>query len=109
MTSLIKNLEVLLSLDWPTLAVIAVLCAFAAYFIKDYLATPQMIIFVYPVLVFFSILAQHFFIAMETFPLKKLDAWLMWTIMSAIIGTITGTGLVACLVHLRERLGSRPS
>jgi vacuolar-type H+-ATPase subunit I/STV1 len=109
MTNLIKNIESLLSLDWQTLAVIAVLCAFAAYFIKEYLANPPMIIFVYPLFVFFSILAQYFFIVMETYPPKKLDQWLMWTIMSAIIGTITGTGLVACLVAVRERVGSRPS
>jgi Na+/citrate or Na+/malate symporter len=109
MNAVIKNLEVLLSLDGSTLAIIAVLCACAAFFIKDYLGNPTMIIFVYPVLVFFSILTQYFFVAMETFPLKKLDQWLMWTIMSVIIGTIVGTGLVACLVRLRERLGSRPS
>ena len=53
--------------DWQTLAVIAVLCAIAAYFIKEYLANPPMIIFVYPVLVFFSLLAQYLFIVTEQF------------------------------------------
>ena len=109
MTSLIKSIEGLVALDWQTLAVIAVLCAFAAFFIKEYLANPPMIIFVYPLLVFFSILAQYFFIAIEAYSPKKLDQWLMWTIMSAIIGTITGTGLVACVLTLRERIANRPS
>jgi hypothetical protein len=109
MTFLIQHLEGLLSTDWRTLIVIAVLCGFAAYFIKEYLANPPMIIFVYPLLVLFSLLAQYFFMVMETFPPRKLDQWLMWTIMSTIIGTIAGTGLVACLVHLREWTGNRPS
>ena len=109
MSFLLQHLEGLLSVDWKTLAVILVLCGFASYFIKEYLANPPMIIFVYPLLVIFSLLAQYFFIVMETFPPKKLDQWLMWTIMATIIGYIAGTGLVACLVHLREWAGSRAS
>ena len=109
MTFLAQHLEGLFSIDWKTLAVIAVLSAFASYFIKEYLANPPMIIFVYPLLVLFSLLAQYFFMVMETFPPKKLDQWLMWTIMSTIIGTIIGMGLVAGLVHFREWSGKRAS
>ena len=105
----IKEIENLISMDWQTLAVLALLCAFAAYFIRDYLASPPMIIFVYPILVLFSVLAQHGFLYLEAYPPKKLDAWLMWTIMSAIIGNIVAMGLVACLVRLREMFGSRPT
>ena len=53
----------------------------------------------------FSLLAQYFFIAWRPYPPKKLDQWLMWTIMAAIIGNIIGTGLVACLVPLARVLG----
>lgn len=109
MTFLAKHFDSMLSVDWPTLAVIVVFCALASYVLKEYLANPPMIIFVFPLLVFFSILTQYIFISMDLFPPKKLDQWLMWTIMSAIIGTILGTGVVACLVRLRERLGHRPS
>ncbi len=105
---LIKAIENLISLDWQTLAVLAVLCGLASYFIRDYLASPPMIIFVYPVLLGFSVLAQHLFIALEVYPPKKLDSWLMWTIMAAILGNIVGMGLVACLVRLREAFGGRP-
>jgi hypothetical protein len=106
----IKEIELLVSMDWQTLAVLAVLCALAAYFIRDYLASPPMIVFVYPVLVFFSYLVQRGFIALEAYPPKKLDAWLMWTIMAAIIGNIAGTGFVACLGRLRDYIGSgRPA
>ena len=105
---LIKEIPNLLSIDWQTLAVLAMLCAMAAYFLKEYLASPPMVIFVYPLLLLFSVLAQHLFIALETYPPKKLDSWLMWTIMAAIIGNIVGMGLVAGLVRLREFIGNRP-
>src|SRR5262245_54421838 len=106
----IKIIETMISMDWQTLLVLATLCALAAYFIKEYLANPPMIVFVYPVLVFFSYLVQQAFIALDAYPPKKLDSWLMWTIMAAIIGNMVGTGLVACLGRLRDYLGSgRPA
>jgi hypothetical protein len=42
------------------------------------------------------------------YPPKKLDAWLMWTVISAIIGNFVGLLVVACLGRLREMIGSRP-
>jgi hypothetical protein len=106
----VKEIETLISMDWQTLVVLAALCGLAAYFIRDYLASPPMIVFVYPVLVFFSYLVQQAFIALETYPTKKLDSWLMWTIMAAIIGNIVAMGVVACLGRLRDYLGSsRPA
>ena len=41
MSFLIKHIDNILTMDWQTLAVLAVLCAFAAYFIKEYLANPS--------------------------------------------------------------------
>jgi hypothetical protein len=105
----VKEIENLISMDWQTLAVLAVLCGIAAYFIRDFLAIPPMIVFVYPLLLLFSVLAQHGFIALEMYPPKKLDAWLMWTVISAIVGNFAGMCLVACLVRLREMFGSRPA
>jgi len=102
-----KHIDSLLLMDWQSLALLAVLCAGAAYFIKDYLANPALIIFVYPVLVIFSVLAQYFFGQAELYSPKKLDQWLMWTIMASITGTIVGMGLVACISALRDRSGSR--
>ena len=66
-----------------------------------------MIVFVYPVLVLFSALVQHIFVQIELFPPKKLDQWLMWTILATICGNIIGILLVAALARLRERLGGR--
>ena len=105
---MIKEIENLISMDWQTLVVLAIFCVIAAYFIRDFLASPPMIVFVYPVLLGFSVLAQHAFIYLEMYPPKKLDAWLMWTVISAIIGNFVGLLVVACLGRLREMIGIRP-
>ena len=107
MSILIKHIDNLLTMDWQTVVVLAVLCAFAAYFIKEYLASPPMVIFVYPVLLFFAILIQYVFIQAELYPPNKLDQWLMWTIIASICGTIVGTVSVACFGTLKDRAGSR--
>ncbi len=107
MSFLSKHVDGLLSMDWQTLVVLAVLCSMAAYFIKEYLANPPMIIFVYPVLVLCSILVQYLFILADLYPPKQLDQWLMWTIIASITGTLVGTVLVACLGNLMDRAGSR--
>jgi hypothetical protein len=106
MSFVARHLDDLLATDWQTVAVIAVFCAFAAYFIKDYLAIPPLIIFIYPVLVLFSVLVEHIFIYAELFQPKRLDQWLMWTIIASICGTMAGTCLVAGLATLRERAAS---
>ena len=102
-----KHIDGLLLMDWQTLTLLAVICAVAAFFIKDYLANPILVIFIYPILLFFSVLAQYFFMQVEFYSPKKLDQWLMWTIMASICGTIIGTGLVVCIAVLRDRRGSR--
>jgi len=103
MTMLRQFIETMLSTEWQTLAVIGVLCGIACLFLKEYLATPLFIIFVYPILVFLSVLTHHGFILLELYPSNKLDQWLMWTILAAITGTISGTALVACISTFRDR------
>jgi hypothetical protein len=105
---LVKEIENLIAMDWQTLVVLAILCLLAAYFIRDFLANPPMIVFVYPLLLTCCVLAQHGFIYLEMYPPKKLDAWLMWTVISAIIGNFVGLLIVAALGRLRDVL-SRPS
>jgi hypothetical protein len=105
----IKEIENLISMDWQTLLVLAVLCVLASYFIREFLAIPPMIVFVYPLLLALSVLAQQGFIYLEMYSPKKLDAWLMWTVISAIIGNFVGLLVVAGLGRLRDILGSRPS
>ena len=105
MTALFEAFDTIVSTDWQTLAVIAVLCAIASLFLKEFLAIPIFIIFVYPVLVFLSVLTHHAFMYMELYPSNKLDQWLMWTILAAITGTISGTALVAGISAFRDRKG----
>jgi hypothetical protein len=107
MSALMTHLEGLLATDWATIAVVCVLCGMAAYFLKEYLANPPMIIFVYPLLVALSLLAQYLFTISDLYAPNKLDQWLMWTILATICGTIVGTGLVGALAALRDRPGQK--
>ena len=83
------------------------LCGLASYFLKEYLANPPLIIFVYPVLVLFSILVQYSFAQAELYAPRKLDQWLMWTILASICGTFIGIVVVALLAIMRDRAGMR--
>ncbi len=103
MTFLARHYSEFVSMDWATISLILGICGLASYFLRDYLAKPPMIIFVYPFLVFFSMLAQYIFTQMEIFSPKKLEQWLMWTILASIIGNMVGILLAASLASLRDR------
>jgi magnesium-transporting ATPase (P-type) len=105
MSFLMKHLDGLMAMEWKTIVVICVLCGMACYFLKEYLANPPMIIFVYPVLVFLSMLVQYLFTLADLFAPTKLDQWLMWTILATICGTMLGTCLIGALVKIKERPG----
>ena len=107
MDLLSKHFDGILQTDWQTLVLLALICGLASYFIKEYLANPPMIVFVYPILVFFSAIMQYSLVQMELFSPRKFDQWLMWTILASILGTTLGTGLIACLAVWRDRSGSR--
>jgi hypothetical protein len=107
MSKFITHLEGIVTPDWATLAVVAVLCAIAAYVVKEYLAHPPMIIFVYPIMIFFSLTGYYLFLATEQFNSKKVDQWLMWTILASIGGTVIGIIIVTLLATLREKMGHR--
>lgn len=107
MSKFISHVEGILSPDWATLAVVAVLCAIAAYVVKEYLAHPPMIVFVYPIMIFFALAGYYVFSATEQFNPKKIDQWLMWTILASICGTVIGIVAVTLLAALREKLGRR--
>jgi hypothetical protein len=106
MNTLLTHLENIVSVGSGTLVVISLLCATACYFVKEYLAQPPMIIFIFPVMVFFGLLAFYIFVTTEQFQPKKMDQWLMWTILAAICGAVVGIAIVTILAAVRERLGS---
>jgi len=107
MSVLLTHVEGLMAMDWPTIIVVCVLCGLASYFLKEYLANPPMIVFVYPVLVGLSLLAQYLITISDLYSPKKLDQWLTWTILATICGTVVGTSLVGALVVLREGMGQK--
>src|SRR5262245_31030747 len=105
MTTFLTHLDNILAIDWKTILVIASLCGIAAYFVKEFLAIPPMIIFVFPVMVFCGMVAYYLFLFTEQFNAKRLDQWLMWTILASICGTVVGIGVVTTMSALRERIG----
>ena len=107
MSMLSKHIDGLLAMDWQTVAVICVLCGLASYFLKEYLANPIMIVFVYPILVILSLLVQYGFTIADLYSPKKLDQWLTWTILATISGSIAGICLLGAIVKLREGDGRR--
>jgi hypothetical protein len=61
--------------------------------------------FVYPVRVGCSILARDGFSLLESYPINRLDQWLMWTIVAGIYDAIAGIGLITATVIAKLRLG----
>ena len=106
MAFLTHHFSNIVATDYKTIAILGLLCVLAAYFIKEYLTHPPMIIFVYPVLVACSILSHYIFNLLEVYSNNRLDQWLMWTIMAAICGTIVGIGLITAAVIGKEKLSS---
>jgi hypothetical protein len=104
MHELLRHLDNILAMDRPTLVVIAVLCMITGYFLKEFMANPVLIVFVYPVLFVCSVLCQYGIILMEVYPPHKLDLWLMWTVFGCIAGNITGIAIAAGLGRLLDRL-----
>ena len=68
MDEVFKHLSNICAIDHATLGIICVLCGAAAYVLKEYLANPIMVIFVYPILFALSVLVQYCFILGEMFP-----------------------------------------
>ena len=102
MDEIVKHLGNIYSMDRATLGVICALTAIACFVLKDYMASPIFVVFAYPVLLIFSILIQYIFILAEMYPPRKIDQWLMWTIMASICGNIAGITLVAWFGRLRD-------
>jgi hypothetical protein len=102
MTVLLKHVDGILSIDLPTLIVIAVLCGAAAWVIKEYLSNPLMFLAVFPALFLISVLIQYAFILGELYVPNKIDQWLMWTILAGIGGTVLGIVVVGCCCKLQE-------
>lgn len=100
---IVTHVSNIYAMDPTTVLAICVLCVVSTYFIKDHLANPIMAIFVYPVLVLFSVLCEYSLLLLELFSPKRVDEWLTWTIVATICGNILGIGIVAIIGRLRTR------
>jgi len=96
-------------LNGHTIAALALIRTVAAFVIKDCLAHPCLVIFVYPFGVFCSSLAQYFFEPAELFTPQKLGQWLMGTLLASTCGAFMGTGLLAAVAIVRCRPSPRVS
>lgn len=108
MDEILKHIGNIYAMDRATLGVICALCAVAAFTIKDYLANPIMAVFVFPVLLVFSVIAKYLFILGEVYPFRRLDQWMMWTVSAAIVGNVVGIALVALIGRIAEALRPNP-
>ena len=115
MDDVIKHLSNIYSMDGQLLASYALCALLPLYALKDYLASPIFVIFAFPVLFILSVLVQYLFILGEFYPPRKLDQWLMWTIMASICGNIAGDygrGMVqprSRSIHHTRKLGASRS
>lgn len=101
MDEVLKHLSNIYATDWATLAVIGLLCVVASYALKEYLASPIFVIFVFPVLFVLSLVAQYLFTIGEFYVVRKTDQWLTWTIIASICGNVVGIALVGGFGRLR--------
>jgi hypothetical protein len=83
-----RHVDHLLYVDWQTIAALALICAVAAYFIKDGLAHPPVVLLVCLFLFNFSILARYFLREGERLQPRKRDPWLMWAILTTMCGPL---------------------
>jgi hypothetical protein len=103
-----RHIDHLLQMDWQTIAALALICAVAAFFIKDCRAHPPVVVCLSPLLLIFSILAPYVFEPAELFTPKKLDQWLTWTLLASTCATLFGPGLLAPLSWVRDPFRQPP-
>ena len=109
MDELLKHLGNMYATDWPTLAVIGFLCAVTAYALREYMASPIFVVFAYPFLFFFSLVAQYLFTIGEFYVVRRTDQWLTWTIIASICGNVLGIALIGWFGRIRGAMATTPS
>jgi hypothetical protein len=101
-----RHIDHLLQMGWQTIAALALICAVAAFFIKDCLAHPPVVLYAYPFLLIFSIPSPYVFERAELFTPKKLDPWLTWTLLVSTWGTLIARACWPPLSWVRDRSGN---
>jgi hypothetical protein len=103
MDELIRHLQNIYAMDWPTLAVISSLCVATAFAIREYLAHSILALLALPVLFAASVGMQYLLIVGEVYIPNKLEQWLMWTVIASICGNMIGIAIVAAVGRIKDR------
>ena len=104
MEFLLKSLNEAMEIPMSTLVLISVMSSIAMYFVRSHLVIPGLVIFLYPVVVVLSAIANFCLTKLEVFPLNKYDQWLICTISSSTIGIVLTLGLAALLARFSENM-----
>ena len=103
MDTLIAHWTNIIEVDSSTFLVILLICCAAMWFIREGLANPAMIIFIFPFVFLISLTFYYVFTQFELFTSNKMDQWLMWAIMAGALGASIGIGSVALLARIWDR------
>jgi hypothetical protein len=103
MEELIRHLTNIVQVDSVTSTLIILICCAAVFFIKDNLANPAMIVFIFPIIWFLSLFFYYIFVLFELVPSNKPDQWLMWVLMAGSVGVSVGIAIVAVIARLWDR------
>ncbi len=103
METLIKHMTNIVEVDGSTFLVILMICCAAMWFIREGLANPAMIVFIFPFVFLLSLTFYYVFAQFELFASNKMEQWLMWAIMAGSLGVSIGIGSVALLARFWDR------
>ena len=107
MEMLLKHLTNIVEVDEATMLIIIMICGLAVWLIRENLANPIMIIFIFPLIWFLSLLFYYIFANQELFMSNRIDQWLMWVLMAGSLGVSIGIALVAACAHYWDRPTAR--
>ena len=103
MEELLKHLGNICMIDRVTLAVLAGLCIGSALALREYFVYPILAFLSLPILFSISVIIQYLFITQELYIPRRLDQWLLWTVLASMCGNMIGLAIVACIGRLKDR------
>jgi hypothetical protein len=104
MNTVIDRVALFYEIDKDTYVLIAMFCAFAAYFVRSRIQNAAFLLFLYPLfcLVAFTVYAaalQH-----ELFSPKKHAEWIIFSISAATLGATIGIATVSILRWIQDKI-----
>lgn len=100
MQNMMEQLSDFYIVDSSTVMLIALFCAWAAYFVRQRIANVNFLVILYPLFVLISATALSAAIHMELLSLRKTSDWIIFSVSASAFGATTGITLVAILRRL---------